>query len=40
MSEVRLDGAASSLARAGAPVARAEGFVVHAESMEARGQNG
>jgi histidinol dehydrogenase len=40
MSEVRIDGAAAALARAGAPVARAEGFTVHAASMEARVQNG
>jgi len=39
MSQVHVDGAAAALARAGAPVARAEGFTVHAESMEAR-QNG
>jgi histidinol dehydrogenase len=36
MSEVHLSDAAPLLARAGAPVARAEGFTVHAESMEAR----
>jgi histidinol dehydrogenase len=36
MSEVRINGAATALARAGAPVARAEGFTVHAASMEAR----
>jgi len=36
MSEVRIAGAADKLARAGAPIARAEGFAVHAESMEAR----
>jgi histidinol dehydrogenase len=36
MSEVRIDGAAAALAKAGAPVARAEGFTVHAASMEAR----
>jgi histidinol dehydrogenase len=36
MSEVRIGGAASRLAAAGAPLARAEGFQVHAESMEAR----
>jgi histidinol dehydrogenase len=36
VSEVHLGGAAALLARAGAPIARAEGFVVHAESMEAR----
>ena len=35
-TEVRLDGAADKLAAAGAPIARAEGFQVHAESMEAR----
>jgi histidinol dehydrogenase len=41
MAEVRIGGAASKLARAGAPIARAEGFEVHAESMEARvGENG
>ena len=39
MSEVHVDGAATQLARAGAPVARAEGYHVHARSMEAR-QNG
>ena len=40
MSEVHIGGAASALAAAGAPIARAEGFVVHAESMEARvGEN-
>ena len=39
MSEVHIDGAATQLARAGAPVARAEGYHVHARSMEAR-QNG
>lgn len=38
MSEVRLGPAAARLAAAGAPVARAEGFEVHAESMEARMQ--
>jgi histidinol dehydrogenase len=36
MAEVRLDGAAADLARAGAMVARSEGFEAHAESMEAR----
>jgi histidinol dehydrogenase len=42
MSEVRIGGAAAELARAAAPVARAEGFEVHARSMEARAmrQNG
>jgi histidinol dehydrogenase len=39
MTQVHVDGAAGALARAGAPVARAEGLTVHAESMEAR-QNG
>jgi histidinol dehydrogenase len=36
MSEVRIGEAAAKLAAAGAPIARAEGFAVHAESMEAR----
>jgi histidinol dehydrogenase len=36
MSEVRIGAAADRLATAGAPIARAEGFEVHAESMEAR----
>jgi histidinol dehydrogenase len=36
MSEVRIGPAAGKLAAAGAPIARAEGFEVHAESMEAR----
>jgi histidinol dehydrogenase len=36
MSEVRIGSAAATLAVAGAPIARAEGFGVHAESMEAR----
>lgn len=37
VSEVRIDGpAATALAAAGAPLARAEGFVAHAASMEAR----
>ena len=36
MSEVRIGAAAGALAAAGAPIARAEGFEVHAESMEAR----
>jgi len=36
MSEVRIGPAAAKLAMAGAPIARAEGFEVHAESMEAR----
>jgi len=41
MAEVRIADAASALAPAGAAIARAEGFVLHAESMEARmGQDG
>jgi histidinol dehydrogenase len=36
MTEIRIDGAAAKLAAAAAPIARAEGFEVHAESMEAR----
>ena len=36
MSEVRIGSAAGALARAGAPIARAEGFEVHAASMEVR----
>jgi histidinol dehydrogenase len=42
MSEVRIGTAAGELARAAAPVARAEGFERHARSMEARAmrQNG
>jgi histidinol dehydrogenase len=36
MSEVRIGPAAGALARAAAPVARAEGFEVHAASMEVR----
>jgi histidinol dehydrogenase len=36
MAEVRVGPAAAKLAAAGAPIARAEGFEVHAESMEAR----
>jgi histidinol dehydrogenase len=36
MSEVHIGAAAAKLAAAGAPVARAEGFEVHAQSMEAR----
>ena len=40
MAEVRIGEAAGKLAAAGAPIARAEGFEVHAESMEARvGEN-
>jgi hypothetical protein len=36
MSVVHIGEAAAALAAAGAPIARAEGFTVHAESMEAR----
>lgn len=36
MSEVRIGPAARALAAAAGPIARAEGFVVHAESMEMR----
>jgi histidinol dehydrogenase len=36
MSEVRIGPAANVLARAGAPIARAEGFERHAASMEVR----
>jgi histidinol dehydrogenase len=36
MAEVRVGEGAPKLAAAGAPIARAEGFEVHAESMEAR----
>jgi histidinol dehydrogenase len=36
MAEVRIGPAASALARAGAPIARAEGFERHAASMEVR----
>jgi histidinol dehydrogenase len=36
MAEVHVDGAAAALARAGVPIAEAEGFAVHAESMSAR----
>jgi histidinol dehydrogenase len=36
MAEVRVGDAAGELAAAGVPIARAEGFAVHAESMEAR----
>jgi histidinol dehydrogenase len=40
MTEVHVGAAAAELARAGAPVAEAEGFAVHAESMSARiGEN-
>jgi histidinol dehydrogenase len=36
MSEVHIGAAAPALARAGVPIAEAEGFAVHAESMRAR----
>jgi histidinol dehydrogenase len=36
MAEVHIGGAAAALARAAGPVAAAEGFAVHAESMSAR----
>ena len=36
MSEVHVGAAAAALAQAGAPIARAEGFEAHAQSMEAR----
>lgn len=36
VAEVHIGDAAAALARAGAPIARAEGFRLHAESMEAR----
>jgi histidinol dehydrogenase len=40
VSEVRVGEGAARLAAAGVPIARAEGFAVHAESMEARlGEN-
>jgi len=39
MAEVRIGSAVGKLAAAGAPIARAEGFEVHAESMEARVRN-
>ena len=40
MSEVHIGEAAPALAAAGAPIARAEGFTVHAESMQVRvGEN-
>ncbi len=40
MSEVRIDAdSAAKLARAGAPIARAEGFEWHARSMEARAES-
>ena len=40
MTEVHLGPAAPALARAGAPIARAEGFELHARSMEARKNGG
>lgn len=40
MSEVRIGAAAGDLAAAGAPIARAEGFEVHAASMEVRENGG
>ena len=40
MAEVRLGAAAAALARAGAPIARAEGFPRHAASMEIRDNPG
>ena len=36
MAQVEIGSASGTLAPAGAEIARAEGFVVHAESMEAR----
>jgi hypothetical protein len=36
MAEVRIGPAGPALARAGAPIARAEGFPHHAASMEIR----
>jgi histidinol dehydrogenase len=36
MAEVRVGPAAGALARAGAPIARAEAFELHAQSMEIR----
>jgi histidinol dehydrogenase len=35
-TEVRIGSDAATLARAAAPIARAEGFELHARSMEAR----
>ncbi|HEV2813424.1 MAG TPA: histidinol dehydrogenase [Solirubrobacteraceae bacterium] len=40
MTEVHIGPAATALARAGAPIARAEGFELHARSMEARKNGG
>jgi histidinol dehydrogenase len=39
MSEVRIGAGAAALARAGVPIARAEGFELHAASMAVR-ENG
>ena len=39
MAEVRIGAAAPALARAGVPVARAEGFEQHAASMAVRCEN-
>jgi histidinol dehydrogenase len=36
MAEVRLNDAAPALARAGIPIAEAEGFAAHAASMQFR----
>jgi hypothetical protein len=36
LAEVRVGPAAAARARAGAPIARAEGFELHARSMEIR----
>jgi histidinol dehydrogenase len=36
MNVVRIDGAADALARAGVPIAEAEGFTRHARSMRVR----
>ena len=40
MAEVHIGAAAAKLAAAGAPIARAEGFALHAESMQARAADG
>ena len=40
MAEVHIGAGAAKLAAAGAPIARAEGFALHAESMEARAADG
>jgi histidinol dehydrogenase len=40
MAEVHIGEAATALARAGAPIARAEGFEWHARSMELRQNQG